>query len=145
TTTDWGPSSPVWKLRASWKVPSPLPSSTVTVPGKAELATARSGTPSPLKSPTATELGLTPASKLSGARKLGSTRSSSLSSHNGHAGDRRRGTRGERPSARLRLDADRERRKKVVNMVFVSFRKGLTVYRRTDHFARTSNAGAAGR
>ena len=41
---------------AAWKVPLPLPSSTLTL-SLPSLATARSGLPSPLKSPTATDDG----------------------------------------------------------------------------------------
>src|SRR5262245_45987377 len=62
--------------------------------------------------------------------KLGTRRPSKRSTSSGRKGPY---ARPERPSARLRLDADPERRKKVVNMVFVSFRNGLTVYRRTHH------------
>src|SRR5438552_17784388 len=42
-----------------WKVPSPLPNSTVTVP-ELRLATARSRMPSPSKSPTTTDSGSVP-------------------------------------------------------------------------------------
>src|SRR3989442_8255266 len=52
----------VAKLWAAWKVPSPLPNRTGTVPAR-ELATARSGRPSPLTSPMATDRGLVPTAK----------------------------------------------------------------------------------
>ena len=48
---------------AAWKVPLPLPSSTLTLL-LVMLAVARSGLPSPLKSPTATDIGSVPAAKL---------------------------------------------------------------------------------
>src|SRR5260370_749702 len=53
----------------AWKVPSPLPSSTETVLSLL-LATTKSGLPSPLKSPTASEVGALPTRKLSGAPKV---------------------------------------------------------------------------
>ena len=43
-------------LAGAWKVPLPVPNSTLTVPSPA-LTVARSALPSPLKSPTATETG----------------------------------------------------------------------------------------
>ena len=43
-----------------WKVPSPLPSSTDTVPSCSEFATARSSWPSPLKSPATMADGIRP-------------------------------------------------------------------------------------
>src|SRR5271165_2792050 len=52
--------APTPKGPAAWKVPSPLPSSTLTL-ALPLFATATSSLPSPLKSPTATELGLWPA------------------------------------------------------------------------------------
>src|SRR3989442_14312970 len=59
--TDGGP-APTTKASGACKVPSPLPSSTETSL-ESKLATARSGLPSPLKSPTATESGDRPAAK----------------------------------------------------------------------------------
>src|SRR5262249_17813180 len=53
---------PTPKLRTPWKLPSPLPKSSETVLEES-LVTTRSGTASPLKSPTATEEGFLPASK----------------------------------------------------------------------------------
>src|SRR6266568_2408223 len=53
----------------TWKVPSPLPSSTKMVLSL-RLATTKSGLPSPLKSPTATKAGALPTRKLSGVRKV---------------------------------------------------------------------------
>ena len=53
---------PVAKSWRVWKVPSPLPSSTLTVLEE-KFATARSGVPSPLRSPIATEKGLMPVAK----------------------------------------------------------------------------------
>ena len=50
---------------AAAKVPLPLPSSTLTLSLPA-LATARSGLPSPLKSPTATEIGRVPGGEVDG-------------------------------------------------------------------------------
>src|SRR5947208_2519663 len=46
-------------------------SSTLTVPGAVLLAAARSGLPSPFRSPVATETGLAPAAKLSAALTVG--------------------------------------------------------------------------
>src|SRR3989440_11987330 len=54
------------RVSGGGKVPSPLLSSTETVL-ESKLATARSGLPSPLKSPTATETGLAPATKKVGS------------------------------------------------------------------------------
>src|SRR5437867_4177037 len=54
--------TPLGRLSAVPKVPSPLPSSTATLLWPS-LATARSGTPSPLKSPTATVIGVVPDTK----------------------------------------------------------------------------------
>src|SRR5712692_4269704 len=59
--------SPARKFRPAWKVPSPLPKSTETP--EQTLATARSCTPSPLKSPTATEEGLHPVPKFCASAK----------------------------------------------------------------------------
>src|SRR5439155_914174 len=53
---------PTAKVSGAWKVRSSPPSSTETV-SERELATARSGTPSPLKSPTATDEGKRPDAK----------------------------------------------------------------------------------
>src|SRR5262249_59325318 len=50
------------EVRALWKEPLPLPSSTLTLSLK-ELATTRSGLPSPLTSATATEYGPEPTAK----------------------------------------------------------------------------------
>src|SRR5438876_885302 len=63
---------PAPKLVAAPKLPFPAPSSTDTKDSWAELlfATARSCLPSPLKSPTATELGCEPSTKLVAAPKL---------------------------------------------------------------------------
>src|SRR5947207_13480746 len=58
TATDWGPGAP--KFTGALKVPSPLPSSTLTFLLPA-FATARSSLPSPLKSPTAADVGFDPA------------------------------------------------------------------------------------
>src|SRR5439155_5819952 len=62
---------PALKACAAWNVPSPLPSSTETVLGprmlKSKLATARSGCPSLLTSPTAMERGPVPVLKFRGA------------------------------------------------------------------------------
>src|SRR5262249_82168 len=63
------------------KVPSPLPRSTLTLLLE-EFAVARSWRPSPLKSPTATDVGSIPAAKWSGAKKLGSARVSRASRFN---------------------------------------------------------------
>ena len=60
---------PATTFLAVWKVPSPLPNSTETV-FELELATARSASPSWLKSPTATEVGLVSAASVSGAPKV---------------------------------------------------------------------------
>src|SRR3989442_717044 len=68
TATDRG-FLPTVKVRAAWKDPSPLPSSTETESEPA-LATARSGTPSPLKSPTATERACEPVAKPRAAWKV---------------------------------------------------------------------------
>src|ERR1700733_57874 len=51
---------------AAWKVPLPLPKSMLTLP-LPSFATTRSSLPSPLKSPTVTELGFDPAPKVDGA------------------------------------------------------------------------------
>src|SRR2546421_495567 len=53
---------PEGKVRAGWEGPSPLPSSTETSP-EIQLAATRSGTPSPLKSPTATVIESMPTGK----------------------------------------------------------------------------------
>src|ERR1035441_3921741 len=66
-------------VTAVWKVPSPLPNSTEREPRvgettaglSPELATARSSLPSPLKSPTATEIGFTPTLNICAGPKLG--------------------------------------------------------------------------
>ena len=68
TATEVGP-LPAAKLRAAWKLPSPLLKGTETL-SEMELVTARSGSPSPLKSPTATEVGRFPTPKLRAAWKL---------------------------------------------------------------------------
>src|SRR5207244_8704586 len=60
---------PTNKVVAGGKVPSPLPSNTETVLDPA-LATARSGLPSLLKSPTATDQGAPPAAKFRAAWKV---------------------------------------------------------------------------
>src|SRR5437879_9731988 len=60
---------PTTKVVAGGKVPSPLPSNTETVLDPA-LATARSGLPSLLKSPTATDQGAPPAAKFRAAWKV---------------------------------------------------------------------------
>src|SRR6266480_3035703 len=60
---------PEGKVRAGWKVPSPLPSSTETSP-EFQLAAARSSLPSPLKSPTVTEVGRDPTAKVRPAGKV---------------------------------------------------------------------------
>src|SRR6516162_9478614 len=59
-------------------VPSPLPSSTLSVL-EFELMTARSALPSPLKSPTAAPTGTEPTVKLGDVKKLGTVRSSNRS------------------------------------------------------------------
>ncbi len=66
---------PTVSVAAALKVPSPLPRRMLTVPGAFEaplpavLSTARSGLPSPLKSPTAMPCGLAPTEVLTGAAK----------------------------------------------------------------------------
>ena len=60
--TEAAPNPPKWKLTTGWKVPSPLPNSTPTLPfkhlmtlGRPQFPTRMSGFPSPLTSATATE------------------------------------------------------------------------------------------
>src|SRR5439155_17860759 len=55
---------------AVWKVPSPRPNSTETVPSNCWLATAKSALPSRLKSPVATEIGFVPALNAPAVTKL---------------------------------------------------------------------------
>src|SRR5437773_1993531 len=58
TATDGGPGAP--QFTRAFKLPSPSPSSTLTILLPA-FATARSSLPSPLKSPTAADVGFDPA------------------------------------------------------------------------------------
>src|SRR5712664_3294630 len=71
TATDSGV-APAAKLPAGWKLTAPMPVLLINTETSLEkpLATARSSHPSPLKSPTATETGLSPAAKLSAAWKV---------------------------------------------------------------------------
>ncbi len=71
---------PATKFCAGWNVPLPLPRSTLTEE-LCRLAASRSGLPSPLMSATATANGLESVVKLTGARRLGTVRSSRVSSH----------------------------------------------------------------
>jgi hypothetical protein len=66
TATDVG-LEPVLMPAGAWKVPSPLPSRTLTSPA---LAVARSMLPSPLKSPAPSDWGLLPVAEVRGAAKV---------------------------------------------------------------------------
>src|SRR4029077_9156751 len=96
---------PTWRLIGFSRVPSPLPSSTLTVP-LAFAVTTSSGAVLPSKCPVATACGAPGRLNATGAAKLSTVRSSSISrprtaARNGF-GEDRRGTRDDRDGALIK-------------------------------------------